>query len=339
MQVGDKSEKEATLINHLCYILPTQSRAGNAEAVLRWGGKRTVPAGPDPDAATSRPAGLPDSHVSAPHLRKDVHRRRRCRRARRHHRQQDWAQLLVVVTVAMDNLQLEPQDLPAFLDPLLDYLVDHLPPPLYDALYSLLTYTILLASSAYTFALSLPSWKPWEWDAQRILPPLISILIAYYTILSVFRTTGWMIRMTVRFIKWGAILGLLGMGAGWYLGNNDAQGGLAGALRDAAFGNGNPQNARDRGQHRQRPPPWESFKAHEDWKYDEQEAQRTESGGLLDQFLRNAVGGGIYDFAAGAAQVFQGMANNNPDGAEGQSQRRHKRRAKTAAHKRMRSQR
>jgi len=208
----------------------------------------------------------------------------------------------------MENINVQPQDLPAFLDPLLDLLAERLPPSLFDALYIVLSYGLLLISAAFSFLTSLPSWKPWEWDAQRILPPLISILAAYYAILSVYRTTGWMMRMTFRLMEWGVVLGLIGAGVGWYMGANGGQGGMFGAERNGAAAHGRQGRTRQ-----DRPRAWEPFDAHDQWQYDEREARREEADrGMsgVERFLRGTFGGNMYDMAGAAAQFFQGVANN-----------------------------
>ncbi|KLO20373.1 hypothetical protein SCHPADRAFT_991751 [Schizopora paradoxa] len=217
----------------------------------------------------------------------------------------------------MENINIHPQDLPAFLDPFLDFLAERLPPSLFDAVYVVLSYGLLLISAAFSFLASLPSWKPWDWDAQKILPPLISILAAYYAILSVYRTTGWMVRMTFRLMEWGVILGLIGAGVGWYMGTNGGQGGWFGGDRDGA-----PAYQRQQRTRGERPRVWEPFGAHEQWQYDEREARREEEGrGAfgVENFLRETFGGNLYDMAGAAAQFLQGVANNNArDGQDAQ---------------------
>lgn len=214
----------------------------------------------------------------------------------------------------MENINVHPQDLPAFLDPFLDFLAERLPPSLFDAVYVVLSYGLLLISAAFSFLASLPSWKPWEWDAQKIVPPLISILAAYYAILSVYRTTGWMVRMTFRLMGWGVILGLIGAGTGWYMGANGGEGGLFGAAHDGAA-------AYERqGRRRDRPRAWEPFGAHDDWQYNEREARREEEergASGIERFLRETFGGNLYDLAGAAvAQFMQGAANNARDGQD-----------------------
>src|SRR6267154_831419 len=93
--------------------------------------------------------------------------------------------------------------LPAFLDPLLDFFAEQLPPPLYSFLISLLSHSLALFTALVSLISSLVSSKPWEWDAQTIIPPLITFLAAYLALVSLYRTTSWMVRTSFWFIKWG----------------------------------------------------------------------------------------------------------------------------------------
>ncbi|KAG1870106.1 hypothetical protein DFJ58DRAFT_764662 [Suillus subalutaceus] len=117
---------------------------------------------------------------------------------------------------------MDPADipLPAFLDPLLGFLADQLPPPLYSFLLSFLAHSLALFTALLSLISSLIASKPWQWDAQTIIPPLISFLAAYLALVSLYRTTSWMIRTSIWFIKWGTILGALAAGLGWYMGQS-----------------------------------------------------------------------------------------------------------------------
>jgi len=185
-----------------------------------------------------------------------------------------------------------PIDLPAFLDPFLGYLLDTLPAPLYSFIIELLSYCLALLAAVISLIQSLASKNPLQWDAQSVLPPLISILAAYLALVSLYRTTSWFLRTSVWFLKWGTIFGALLAGAGWYAGNN-AQGNAIGAhgvastvggwILEALNSNGANQNAAAR-RHRnsrstprsrqkkstaQRPKPWNSFNEHANWQNQE----------------------------------------------------------------------
>jgi hypothetical protein len=180
--------------------------------------------------------------------------------------------------------------LPDFLDPLLSYLSDTLPHPLYSFLLSLLAHSLALTTALFSLLTSLITTSPLEWDAQTVLPPLISILAAYLAILSLYRTTSWMIRASMWFVKWGAIFGALIGGAGWYMGNRNGVGGygvvagVVGLVLDVINGQGQnavggsrarprPQSShkRARASGGNKPKPWESFERHRQWQYRENE--------------------------------------------------------------------
>lgn len=120
--------------------------------------------------------------------------------------------------------------LPAFLDPVLDFLADHLPPPLYEFLLSLLSHTLALFSALISLIINLVRARPWEWDAQIILPPLITVLASYLALVSFYRTTSWMVRTGVWFVKWGTIIGALAAGAGYFMGTQGEGGQGVGRL-------------------------------------------------------------------------------------------------------------
>ncbi|KAF8134629.1 hypothetical protein EV363DRAFT_1448284 [Boletus edulis] len=120
--------------------------------------------------------------------------------------------------------------LPAFLDPLLNYLSEQLPPELYSFITSFLSHFLTLLTAFISLLSSLLASKPWEWEAQTIIPPIISFLAAYLALLSLYRTTSWIFRTTFWFIKWGTIFGVLAASAGWYMGNQDPMGGVGGLV-------------------------------------------------------------------------------------------------------------
>lgn len=234
----------------------------------------------------------------------------------------------------MDDIR--PQHLPAFLDPLLDHLADFLPPSLYNTLFTLLSYTVILISPILT---TVSYWKPWEWqwDTQKLLPPLIVFLIAYYTLLNIYRTTTFMVRMTFRLLKWAAIFGMLGAAIGWLNFNNNntsgSSGGFAGGGKGAASGrrrDGGADASLNQGQSARRsgsrsggntrPRAWDSFADHKQWQYNEQQrqaprAQQGDSDGQQQHIIQQiadyagrAMGGSAYDIISGAKSFLDKLA-------------------------------
>jgi hypothetical protein len=178
--------------------------------------------------------------------------------------------------------------IPAFIDPLLEYIRSVIPAPLYSLLLTFLSHALAILTTFSTLVLSL-STKPWNWDAQTILPPLISLLAAYLALLSLYRTTTWMIRTSLWFVKWGIIVGVLVAGTGWIAGATKDLGFLhanglisefSGLVLDAINGRGrNPagssrskSRSRAKAKSGPRPKPWESFERHREWKHKQSEA-------------------------------------------------------------------
>lgn len=245
----------------------------------------------------------------------------------------------------MDNVH--PQDLPTFLDPLLDYLADHLPAPIYDTLFTVFSYGLLLASGAFSLLTTLPSWKPWEWDAQKVLPPLISVLAAYYTLLSIYRTTGWMVRTAFWVVKWTVIAGILGASFGWLSANGDGQNGLSSIFGSLQNQEGARRTGRSGARSRNgRPRPWEFFEAHQQWQYNERDQHQAQEQNAVSNVLQyiagiagRAMGGRAYEVIDGVKHILdvaQGEGNGNEggqerSGAQQPSREQPKRKGKAAA--------
>src|SRR5882762_7233008 len=124
--------------------------------------------------------------------------------------------------------------LPAIIDPILSYLSSILPPPLYSFLLTFLAHSLALFTSLISLGYTLLSSRPWEWDAQTVIPPLITFLAAYLALVSLYRTTSWMFQTGMWVMKWGTILGALIAGAGWVAVQTGAGG--AGGIGQAGGG-------------------------------------------------------------------------------------------------------
>jgi len=210
---------------------------------------------------------------------------------------------------------------------LLDYISNILPPPLYSILLTFLSHSLALATSLFSLVISLISSKPWEWDAQTVIPPLITILAAYLALTSIYRSTTWMIRTSFWFLKWGSIFAALLGGAGYYMGMGGGNGngimglmgvpgaggivtGLGGMLLDMINGQGQNAAGGSRGSRSQasrsrktktgsasssrnqkpkeKPKPWDSFEAHRDWQYQQDAA--AEDGNDVQKVLGDILG-------------------------------------------------
>ncbi|EMD37591.1 hypothetical protein CERSUDRAFT_83338 [Gelatoporia subvermispora B] len=203
--------------------------------------------------------------------------------------------------------------LPALFDPLLNYLSSVLPPPLFSIVLTLVTHTWAFATSLFALILAMASSEPSTWEAQKLLPPLITLLCAYLALVTFFRTTGWIIRTGIWFLKWGTILSALAAGAGWVLGNAHANEGglnrwregngvlpafgglildaLNGQGRNAAGGSRSRSNARSSSQKQKDPRPkaWESWDRQEQWTYEEARDRNAADG--LGEEVQKILGG------------------------------------------------
>ncbi|KAJ3572392.1 hypothetical protein NP233_g3115 [Leucocoprinus birnbaumii] len=194
--------------------------------------------------------------------------------------------------------------LPAILDPILSFLADALPPSLYNFIMNFFSHCLALSSAIFNLVVALLSRSPTEWNAQTILPPLISLLAAYLALASIYRTTTWMIRTSFWVAKWGIIVGALAAGMGWFAGATQNGGIVAPGLIKHVGSllldtlNGRNRNAvggeresrlggsQSRRKSTQRPKPWESFDRHREWQYNEDRDQ-SEQGSELETLFND----------------------------------------------------
>src|ERR1700722_7392313 len=132
----------------------------------------------------------------------------------------------------------------------------------------------------FTSISSLISTNPSEWDAQTLLPPLITFLTAYLALISLYRTTSWMIRTSLWFIKWGTIISIIIASLGWLLGTANSIGfpgapWIVSSLNRYLIRQQNtaaPSRASSRRRRvNPKPKPWDSFERHRKWRQKEQE--------------------------------------------------------------------
>ncbi|PPQ89490.1 hypothetical protein CVT25_012162 [Psilocybe cyanescens] len=175
---------------------------------------------------------------------------------------------------------------PDFLVPVLEYLSDVLPPPLYSILVKVLSHSLAALTAISQLCASLLSDHPSNWHAQALLPPIITIIVAYLALMSLYRTTSWLIRLMFWCIKWGSLFGIFMAGVGYFMGNAGGNAvGLQGAL--PVLGNLISTLLDDKehsSRHRQkksrkskpksrRPKAWDSFDAHQQWQYQENQGR------------------------------------------------------------------
>ncbi|TFK82345.1 hypothetical protein K466DRAFT_304269 [Polyporus arcularius HHB13444] len=204
------------------------------------------------------------------------------------------------------DLHVDTTYLQQFLDPILNYLSSVLPPPMFSIVETLITHSVNLLAALYNLVSSFASSQ--GWDTQKMLPPIITLLMAYLALVSFYRTTGWMIRTTFWFVKWGGILATLAAGAGYFMGTqgngvgahngNGGGGGLLSLLSGAflgmlnqdsspSSGSGRKRSTRSSRPRRQtsarqekekdRPKSWESWDKHREWQYTADAAARDDA--------------------------------------------------------------
>ncbi|KAH9485269.1 hypothetical protein JR316_0002176 [Psilocybe cubensis] len=171
---------------------------------------------------------------------------------------------------------------PDLLTLILEYLSDVLPSPLYTLLVKVLSHSFAALTAIRQLCTSLLSNNPANWNAQVLLPPIITIVVAYLALLSLYRTTSWLIRLIFWCLKWGSLFGVFMAGVGYFIGNGNGnavrvQGALPvlenlfSTLFDDKDGLPRSRQKKSR-KHKpksQRPKPWESFNVHEQWQYQE----------------------------------------------------------------------
>ncbi|KAG6813694.1 hypothetical protein H0H92_008542 [Tricholoma furcatifolium] len=189
------------------------------------------------------------------------------------------------------------------LDPVLSYLSQVLPPPIYSVLISVLSHALALSSLILDF---ITPYFSRAWDSQTILPPLITLLMAYFALYIFYHTTARMIRTSLWLLKWGSYLSMLVAGLGWLLANGNSvgmYGGLASGLRNLVLEflngqkssgtsrSGSPsQSSRTRRTEKQRPKAWDSFDRHRDWKGQGSQADddATDANQIISEIIESA---------------------------------------------------
>ncbi|RXW23379.1 hypothetical protein EST38_g2502 [Candolleomyces aberdarensis] len=158
------------------------------------------------------------------------------------------------------------------LDPVLDFLAERLPPPVYSILINSLSHFLAVTTTAFRLLGSIITKGPQEWDLQNILPPILTLLAAYMALASAYRTTTWLFRITIFCLKWGSVIGILSMGAGWLAAlngdGNNALGNTNGRSRGTSRSNVKPR-ARVAGTGGKKYSPLDKFDEGSSWQYQE----------------------------------------------------------------------
>ena len=150
-----------------------------------------------------------------------------------------------------------------------------LPPPLYSFVVEVFSYASTAATTIIRLTAYLINKDLSEWDAQTLLPPIITLIAAYLALASLYRTASWAIRLTLFFLKWGCLIGIAMGLVGYYAGNgaaNQGDEGFLGNVISSVFGGAssskhNRQTKPRRATQKAKPKPWDSF---QEWQYRDQ---------------------------------------------------------------------
>lgn len=187
--------------------------------------------------------------------------------------------------------------LPAVFDPFLEYLSTALPPPLYFFIINVLSHTFAAVTTIARLSTSLLSTTPSDWNAQALLPPIITILTAYLALASIYRTTTWALRLGFWFLKWGTLISVIMAGAGYFMGNagvavQNQGAAVLGDIFSSLFDGGDvsKRNRQTKSQRRSRnkPKAWDSFEQHREWQYqqpNEREGANVQTQQMMDMVV------------------------------------------------------
>jgi hypothetical protein len=208
---------------------------------------------------------------------------------------------------------------PSFLEPVLSYISSCFPPPVYHALLTLLAHGVAFFSALIGLGSALISSKPSEWDTQKIIPPLITLLAAYLALASAVRTATWFVRTATWLLKWGIVMAAVSAALAWVLRVGSGGGGIVPSLvamvLDKIDGQGrDAASASSRGTRQRsssRPQAWDSFDQHRAWQFEEQQwnnADAASPAAQVQEFVADALdrarGGSWWSIARGALQSF-----------------------------------
>jgi len=226
--------------------------------------------------------------------------------------------------------------LPPFLDPLFSYLSSCLPAPVSKALLIVLAHGLAFLNAFIGLGSALISSKPSDWDAQKIVPPLITLLAAYLALTSALRTATWFIRTATWLVKWGIVAAAVSAALAWLLGAGSGGGGIVPGLiamvsdklngpgQDAGSRSSTSQRARSRPQTR------ESFDKYWDWQFEEQQwnaADVASPAAQVQQFVANALNvardGSWLSVARGALQGFSAHDQTGESGGASSHERQY----------------
>jgi hypothetical protein len=207
---------------------------------------------------------------------------------------------------------------PDFLNPIFSYISSCLPPPVYGALLTLFAHGLAFFNALLGLGTALITSNPTDWDAQRIIPPLLTLLAAYLALASALRTAKWFVYTTAWLVKWGVVAAAVSAALAWALGGAGNGGGgivpsliamvsdmLNGRWKDAVTGGSRSSHQRSTS----RPRAWDSFEQHWEWQFEEEQwnaANAASPAAHVQRFVADALNrardGNWLSMARGALQ-------------------------------------
>lgn len=154
--------------------------------------------------------------------------------------------------------------LPPLISSFFDYLRATLPSPLYSFAIGVFAHAYTAATALVTLLTSLIRENPLDWRAEAILPPIITIFVAYLALASLYRTASWAIRLSLFFLKWGTLIGVAMAIAGYLAGQgtgiapNQRRGGAADVFSNM-FGGTSNHKRQPNHRRKERPKPWQEW--------------------------------------------------------------------------------
>jgi hypothetical protein len=213
--------------------------------------------------------------------------------------------------------------LPPFLEPVLSYISSCLPPPVYSALLILLTHGLAFFSALIGLGSALISSNPSDWNPQRIIPPLITLLAAYLALASAVRTATWFVRTTAWLVKWGIVAAAVSAALAWVLGASNGGGGIVPSLIAMVLDKTDGHAAASGSRSRPRPQAWDSFDEHWEWQFEEQQwnaADAASPAAHVQRFVADALDrardGSWLSIARGALQSFSAQERTEENEGE-----------------------
>ncbi|KAF8520397.1 hypothetical protein BU17DRAFT_88988 [Hysterangium stoloniferum] len=169
---------------------------------------------------------------------------------------------------------------------------DILPQYLIDSLANLYFHVVSLGQNLLNVSLD-------SINLQTILPPIISLFAIYFALLSLYHTTTFLVRATIFFVKWGALIGVLGVALGYIAGPKSF------SLFNTNSARRKPSRARN-----VKPRSWDSFDQHRQWQETQQEAASFASDAaqfaqeIMDKIVATTVNGWLGAFTSLAVEQF-----------------------------------